>query len=68
MHYRQWKMKAETEKDFKEWVYNIGRAYRPCWVEESATQCWVIYNKNNRYVRRNSQLFQDSIIVDTVVL
>ena len=38
---RQWDLKAKTKKDFNEWVYNIRKACRPCWVEESAAQCWV---------------------------
>ena len=38
---RSWVMKAENKETFDGWIKNIRKAYRPRWVDKSATQCWL---------------------------
>jgi len=40
---RKWKLRAESEKVFKDWIDRISRAFRPRWVEQSASRCWVFF-------------------------
>eukprot|EP00826_Nyctotherus_ovalis_P033885 TRINITY_DN2767_c0_g1_i1.p1 TRINITY_DN2767_c0_g1~~TRINITY_DN2767_c0_g1_i1.p1 ORF type:complete len:178 (+),score=7.93 TRINITY_DN2767_c0_g1_i1:115-648(+) len=38
---RSWIMKAKDKESFDDWVRNIRKAYRPRWVDKSASQCWL---------------------------
>lgn len=39
--YRSWVMKAKNKESFEDWVKSIRKAYRPRWVDKSASQCWL---------------------------
>eukprot|EP00826_Nyctotherus_ovalis_P035973 TRINITY_DN3141_c0_g1_i16.p2 TRINITY_DN3141_c0_g1~~TRINITY_DN3141_c0_g1_i16.p2 ORF type:complete len:126 (+),score=12.38 TRINITY_DN3141_c0_g1_i16:413-790(+) len=48
-----WKLRAESKQTFHEWINKIRRAYRPRWVEESASQCWICEQRFTTFTRQH---------------